>query len=161
MAILRIVLLAFLFCPTLAAAEPARRVDPKLLGTWHIVSKLDRGTVYVFEKDRLLIYAPDFEAIFEYRVDPEADPPTLVDYFSNPKFAGSGIYRLEKDKLTWRTAEDVQPLRFDVKPKGEWQEVVCERLDEREAAKSIARLKDERLRRKAKALGLVTEGSGW
>jgi hypothetical protein len=155
--------LVALSCGVVNAAEPQpkRGEDPQLLGVWEIQSANDRdekpiesmiGQVYIFgPKNELTIYGHDFQSRFVYEVDAQASPPTLVDYFSNPKFAGSGIYRLEKDKLTWRQSEEAQPLSFDKKPADNWHEVVCRRLVGQAAEQAVEKLKDERLTNKARA----------
>ena len=161
--------LALLGITLLAAAAPAcadpppgdvAAKDPKgdaaaILGHWLVVdSKVNGkpvpeevGEVYTFkDHGEFDVFANDYEAIFIYRLDVKASPKQLVYYFSNPKFAGSGIYRLEGNRLTWRTSDDEQQLSFTANPKGDWAEQTFRRITDDERKKAVEKIKAQRLR---------------
>jgi uncharacterized protein (TIGR03067 family) len=98
-----------------------------ILGHWEVVAstypgkpfKKKIGSVYTFKSDRTLeVSDVEYDARMEYRLDAQATPPTLILFFSNPRFAGTGIYRIEGDQLTWRESADEQSLTFATPPKG-------------------------------------------
>jgi uncharacterized protein (TIGR03067 family) len=138
-----------LLFPQQVRAEDADNDAKSILGHWQVIHstylgeplKEDVGSVYTFKADGTLqISHAEFEATFEYRLDARAMPRTLISFFSNPKLAGSGIYRLAGDKLVWRESDDEQRLSFATPPAGKWNEVTLERLDDKAyeaAAKAV------------------------
>lgn len=154
-----LILFAFSACLPVNGEETGK-ADAKpdaaaLVGTWQVIKEAfpsqpdneEVGAVHVFHDDGLLeIYAPTYEARFHYRVP---RPGQLQWSFAGGKFTDCGIYRVEGKSLTWRRSAEEQPLDFKSKPKGQWNEYRLKRLEGKEANTAIAKMKDERLTRKA------------
>jgi hypothetical protein len=80
------------------------------------------------------IYAPDYEARFEYQIELKKTPAELRTAFGRRRFKESGIFEIKNNRLRWRTAETPQPLRFDKVPAGDWWKYRVRRLTPAEAA---------------------------
>lgn len=129
-----------------------------MLGPWRVMDARFRGEpseeltakVYRFLKGGVVeIYAPDYEARFEYQIDLKQTPTELRTAFGRRRFKDSGIFEIKDNQLRWRTAEMPQPLRFDKVPADDWWEYRLQRLTPTEAEPLIKELQAERLRRKA------------
>jgi hypothetical protein len=148
---------AFAADPEALANDP--EAEKRVLGAWRVADARFRGEpseeltarVYQFLKGGIVeIYAPDYEARFEYRIDVKSSPAELQIAFGQRRFKDSGIFEVKENKLRWRTAETRQPLRFDKAPDGDWWEYRLERLTPAQAEPLIKELQAERLRRKVK-----------
>jgi uncharacterized protein (TIGR03067 family) len=129
-----------------------------ILGSWRVVEATangDRytegvGTIYTFEANsKVHIVGHDYEAYFDYLVDPSFKPKRLMTFLGKPR--GEGIYTLDGDSLRFRECREPQRLSFDAKeaPHGRWNEYLMIRITPSEAQEAIEQLKDERLSIKA------------